>query len=114
MQEAESKVWDQFPKVSSLPCIPLVTLNWDARPWVSGNNYYSKTPYFSGYSEQSVFKSVKQSISWLKAHPLATTKEKLILLYAWNEYGEGAWLTPGGRNKNGLLNGVKQAIKLSK
>ncbi|SEJ16228.1 hypothetical protein SAMN05216327_106412 [Dyadobacter sp. SG02] len=37
------------------------------------------------------------------------TTERLALIYAWNENGEGAWLTPG---KSGLnpLTGLKAAL----
>jgi hypothetical protein len=33
------------------------------------------------------------------------------VIYAWNEYGEGAWLTPSEGQNESLLDGVKKALQ---
>jgi len=111
LQKGEINAWNQFPKVTNLPCIPLVTLNWDPRPWAEGNNYYTTTPYYTGYSKQSVYTSVSNAIAWSRSHQADVTRENIIILYAWNEYGEGAWLTPGANGHTELLDGLKSALK---
>jgi len=99
MQAAEQKLWNKFPIVSSLKYVPAVTLNWDPRAWANSLNHYDSLPYYVGYSPQSVAKSVQGAINWVYNNPTSTYSEKIIFLYAWNEMGEGAWLTP---SKNGV------------
>lgn len=101
-----NELWSQFQN-SSLPYIPVSTLNWDVRPW-------SKTPEtekrFVGYSEESVYNSVTFLKKWIMENSSHVTNEKLGLLYAWNENGEGAWLTPSDMMKDSLARGLKRAI----
>jgi len=113
MQAAEKRIWNAFAKNTSEKYMPVVTLNWDPRPWATKKNKYNTKPCFVGYSPNSVYKSVAQAINWVKQNPKITTSPKIILLYAWNEYGEGGYLTP---TKNGVnfLNGLKRAIDESK
>lgn len=72
--------------------------------------YSTGKPYFTGCRAKSVKASVKGMINWMNANPNLMTAERIGLLYAWNENGEGAWLTPG---KTGLnpLTGLKSALK---
>ena len=104
----EIGVWNKF-RSSNLPYIPVGTLNWDPRPWrvhePPGIHYYE------GYSGNSVYKTVMSLYQWMKDNPQQTTKEHIALLYAWNEYGEGGWLTPSKALGDSLLQGLKKAIK---
>jgi len=109
MQNAEKNIWNTFKLYTSLKYIPVSTLNWDPRPWSNSENRYSEKPFFVGYSTESVFNSVSSCIKWLDKNVKHTTEEKIALLYAWNEYGEGAYLTPTDNFKP--LDGVKEAIK---
>ncbi|MGK9117703.1 glycoside hydrolase family 99-like domain-containing protein [Olivibacter jilunii] len=111
MQQAEQKIWSTFPKLTKIPYMPVVTLGWDPRPWSNDGNKYLEKPYYKGYSANSVMKSVSNGIRWINKNSHNTTKEKILLLYAWNENGEGAWLTPG---KTGFtpLKGVTRALGL--
>ncbi len=95
-------------KNAGAKCIPISTLNFDQRPW-------SKTPetekIFTGFSKNSVYNSVYNLRKWIKENPSSVTNEKLGLLYAWNEYGEGAWLTPSVPLKDSLMQGVREALR---
>jgi Glycosyltransferase WbsX len=108
--DAEPKIWNKIIQATKLKYIPLSTLNWDPRPWSDGKNWYSKEPHYTGFSVESVFKSVRSCIDWIRVNQNVTTKEKIAILNAWNENGEGAWLTPG---KNGFnpAEGVRLALK---
>ena len=110
MQKGEKNIWDQFSKLTSLPYIPVTTLNWDPRPWATTENNYANEPYFIGLSANSVSNSVKACKNWILANSNNSVKEKIGLIYAWNEYGEGAYLTPTKDGEN-LLKGVKEALK---
>lgn len=110
MQKAEQKIWNTFPRLTRIPYMPVATLGWDPRPWANDGNKYLEKPYYKGYSVNSVTTSVGNAVKWVNKNARNTTKEKIVLLYAWNENGEGAWLTPG---KTGFspLQGVKKALK---
>ncbi|MBO9619707.1 MAG: glycoside hydrolase family 99-like domain-containing protein [Niabella sp.] len=107
MADEEYKVWEQLKK-NRLPYIPVSTLNWDIRPWSSNTTTEKR---FVGYGEQSVMHSVEGMKKWLMQNGSFTTKEKIGVVYAWNEYGEGSWLTPSLPLKDSLLNGVRRVLK---
>jgi len=110
MISAEYRVWNKFKKLTSLPYIPVSTLNWDPRPWANALNNFSIAPYFVEFSSKSVYRSIKSLSKWIQLHPQETTKEKIALVYAWNEYGEGSWLTPSKKEDKKLLEGLKKAL----
>jgi hypothetical protein len=113
LSAVSKRVWSSFKSNSKLPYIPVATLNWDPRPWAAPKNYYSTSPRFVGYSASSVYQSVKTLKTWLNENDTYTSKEKIGLLYAWNEYGEGAWLTPSKKDLH-LLKGLARALKETK
>jgi len=102
-------VWNKFHH-TDLPYIPVATLNWDPRPWANGNNWYSKATRFNGYNANTVYKAVRALSDWINNNPGDTPSDRIGLLYAWNEYGEGAWLTPSENDTLHLLSGVKRAL----
>jgi len=102
-------VWNRF-RNTALPYVPVATLNWDPRPWAKGNNWYSRSVRFTGYSSTTVYRMVKSLRTWIRNNPSSTSQDHIALLYAWNEYGEGAWLTPSENDTLHLLSGVKKAL----
>ncbi|KIO77561.1 hypothetical protein TH53_08915 [Pedobacter lusitanus] len=109
MRTAENRLWNRVVKTSRLKYIPVSTLNWDPRPWSAPNNKYDTAPYFVGYSEKSVYKSVSGMVNWISENTTHITKEKIGLLYAWNENGEGAYLTPSAKGPD-FLRGLQKAL----
>ncbi|MBB2149784.1 glycoside hydrolase family 99-like domain-containing protein [Pedobacter gandavensis] len=109
ISKREKAVWSQFLKFD-LPYIPVSTLNWDPRPWDEMNKIKKPSPHFTGYTPASVFQSVQGLRNWVLENNPTKSSDQIAVLYAWNEYGEGAWLTPSGMYKNGLLEAVKKAL----
>lgn len=93
MVEGHIDIWNRFAHNARKPYIPVVTAGWDKRPWEARDEkkpsvyYPDRTPY-------QVAHFLDSAIGWLDANPTATTKERIVLLYAWNEYGEGGYLAP--------------------
>lgn len=110
MQKNEVDIWNHFFTLTKLPYIPVSTINWDPRPWANDTNKYATAPYFKGFSNISIYNSVFACKKWILANTEKTAKEKIGIIYAWNEYGEGAYLTP---TKNGFnpLEGVEKALR---
>lgn len=106
----EQSVWAGFLKLG-MPYMPVSTLNWDPRPWDETNKAKKASPHFDGYSPASVYQSVKGLKKWtLENHPSGEGVQ-VAMIYAWNEYGEGAWLTPSQQYQNKFLRAVKEALK---
>lgn len=90
--DAHKKQWKGTEKQ---PFIPELTVGWDKRPWedLKGLNqqqgwyYPDRTPeQFKGF--------LTDAINWMDKNPMQTTKERIILVYAWNELGEGGYMVP--------------------
>ncbi|WP_164851422.1 glycoside hydrolase family 99-like domain-containing protein [Larkinella soli] len=103
-------LWDQF-RSARLPYSPVVTLNWDPRPWAQQSSWYAQSQRYSGFSSLSVYKAVRSAVTWTERSPEIMSDQRMILIYAWNEYGEGAWLTPSKQQKDDLLTGLKAALR---
>jgi hypothetical protein len=108
MRTRETKVWDNLVSNGSKPIIPVVTLNWDNRPW--DKDGAKPSARFSGYSKVSVENAVRSCRHWMSTNKHRVVSEHIAVLYAWNEYGEGAWLTPSKALKNTLLEGLRKGL----
>jgi hypothetical protein len=110
MIDTERKIWNSFKTLTKLKYMPVSTLNWDPRPWANKGNNYGNMPYYTGFSKKSVVKSVQGCAEWLLKNGKYTTAERLGILYAWNEYGEGAYLTPTKHGES-FSQGITEALK---
>ncbi|HOA73143.1 MAG TPA: glycoside hydrolase family 99-like domain-containing protein [Phycisphaerae bacterium] len=81
---AHENIWKTMSGSGVLPYTPLLTVNWDARPW-HGPRTEQK------FDRQSVH--FAEGLARLKAH-LDATGGKMAILEAWNEWGEGSYLEP--------------------
>jgi hypothetical protein len=107
---SDTIVWNRITLLSHIPYIPPVTLNWDPRPWNDNTNHYDTAPYYVGFSPSSVYTSVSNLIYWIKTHS-SRVAENIGMVEAWNEYGEGSWLTPTKSGDNSKLKSVAAAIR---
>ena len=83
----------QWTGTEEQPYIPEVTVGWDKRPWENKDGSGRQDWYFPRSPE--LFKSfLLDAVSWMDEHPTQTTKERIVLVYAWNELGEGGYLVP--------------------
>lgn len=81
------------------PKIPAVTQGWDRRPWEAkhGDGYYDGVEvswYFEKATPQQFGTLLELLARWMDANPASVTKDRLAVVYAWNEIGEGSWLVP--------------------
>jgi hypothetical protein len=55
---------------------------------------------------------LESAIAWMDRNPDQTTTERIVLLYAWNEFGEGSYLAPTkGDLEGAYLKAVKQVVE---
>jgi hypothetical protein len=97
------------------PYIPVATVGWDRRPWESPDGFGSgSTPtwYFEGNTPLAVESFINQMAIWMEHRPANCTSDKLALIYAWNEIGEGGWLVPCTDDPKGeLLDAIKRVVE---
>ncbi|MBN1501852.1 MAG: glycoside hydrolase family 99-like domain-containing protein [Spirochaetes bacterium] len=88
---------------SEQPYIPVVTAGFDKRPWEGPNGLFNKREgwYYTGRTPALFRQFLEKAVSWIKTHPEQTPDEHVILICAWNEYGEGAWIAPTKGDRNG-------------
>jgi hypothetical protein len=106
---ANIRVWNTF-KSQTLPYIPAVTINWDVRPWGIFNKTNLTSARYEGFSNTSVYNQVNAVKEWLIQNSSKATDQQVAVIYAWNEYGEGAWLTPSANSNTNYLRSVKKAL----
>lgn len=77
------------------PYMPIVTAGWDKRPW-EGPTGLNQAPgwYFPDRTPEQFAGFLRDAITWMDAHPDQTTAERIALIYAWNEFGEGGYIAP--------------------
>jgi hypothetical protein len=111
--DANVKAWNVLP---GQPFIPVATQGWDRRPWEAKNGEgYADGAHVSWYFEkgtpQAFGEMLDRMARWIETHPDAATKDRLALMYAWNEIGEGGWLVPCREDPNGeYLKAVRRAV----
>ena len=109
LMEANEKAW---AGTEQQPYIPIVTVGWDNRPWEGPHGLGQNESWYYTGGTPELFKSyLNKSIAWMDNNPKKTTKEKIILLYAWNELGEGGFLVPTKNDPNASMLKAIKAIK---
>ena len=80
---------------------------WDARPWGTPPTWYfnpTRTP-------EAVGAHLQKAIDWIDENPTLATPERLVMLYAWNEFGEGGYIAPTMGDPDGLyLDAIKSVV----
>jgi len=110
LQNGDIKALNNYKRLTMLPIVPTVTLGWDKRPqeYKDTKNISSR---FDGYSQISVKASVLGVKNWIRNNRGKVLGSVPIMnIYAWNEYAEGAWLTPSEKFGNSLLEGLKEGL----
>ena len=111
LMELNRGYFSQFAQNTPLPYIPVITTGWDRRPWEQGVFPPEKmSSCCPDRSPQLVEEFVRMGVRWLDEHPEKTTKQRLLLLYAWNENGEGGYLTPTQAEGTEYLKAVERTV----
>lgn len=97
-------MWDRVASSVPLPYIPVITSGWDqrysAREQRTAIIYAGRTPaQFTCYAVRARH--------WIDSHPAETTQERMVLIFAWNEIGEGGAIIPSHRDGYAYANAVR-------
>lgn len=99
--------WAHLAEQSPIPLSPLpVCGGWDSRPWHGENNLvrFGRTPaLFRQHLEDA--KAVL-----IKGGPRRTNGPALVLVEAWNEWGEGSYIEPHQEFGFGYLDAIRRVF----
>jgi len=77
------------------PYIPCVIAGWDRRPWEDTRLPGQKYCWYHPDRTPEVFGAhLRNAVNWMDRHPDQTTSERIAVIYAWNEFGEGGYIAP--------------------
>ena len=83
--------------------IPIITPNWDHSPRSSYNALI-----FKGSTPELWKDLVKRTLKMVQQKP---ESDQIIMIRAWNEWGEGNYLEPDMKWGRGYLEALKEAIE---
>jgi len=103
----------QWEGTEEQPYIPVLTAGWDNRPWEGPDGLGQKEGcYFPDNSPEKFKNFLTDAIHWMDENPTKTTQERLVLIFAWNEFGEGGYLAPTKDDPDAAkLKVIKEMVK---
>jgi hypothetical protein len=90
--------------------MPVVTVGWDKRPWEDASDPKTHAVYYPDRTTPQVADFVTRAMRWMDLRPAKAPKERILLLYAWNEHGEGGYLTPTKGLGDAYLRAVEKTL----
>ena len=90
--DAHKASWRGSPEQPHIPCL---SAGWDRRPWEPADP--AKGPccwYYPDRTPEQFAEGLRDAIAWTEKHPRQATAEKAVIIYAWNEFGEGGYMAP--------------------
>lgn len=109
------KQWDAQHEAYGVPYFPNVTSGWDPTPRVPASvpydgKKYPNTPILWNNSPKQFKSALEQA--HLRAIGLPEG-QRIVTIYAWNEWTEGGFLEPDTRNKLTSLDAINQVFGVS-
>lgn len=101
--EGYRREWQQIVDRGLLPLMPPISGGWDSRPW-HGNTAlvrYGRTP-------EKFQRHLQDAKRFLDANPQTTLP--MILIEAWNEWGEGSYIEPHREFGFGYLDAIRRVF----
>ena len=90
--KANQAAWGGSPEQ---PYMPIVTAGWDKRPWEGPTGLNQAAGWYYPDRTPDAFAAfLREAGAWMQQHPDRTTAERIVLVYAWNEFGEGGYIAP--------------------
>ncbi len=97
--EASMKRWKG---TAEQPVIPLIAQGRDRRPWTPKNDEglgwlnqtWGDEWYFERATPAEFEDGLRKLLMWMETNPEQVTRDRLAVIYAWNEIAEGGWLVP--------------------
>ncbi len=104
------QAWKSYAEKSPRPYVPYLPAGWDPRPWKDPRPSFDMP---KPGEWQSALRKIKAALDHspnlgLRATP--TQRQKMLLIYAWNEFGEGGILAPTRGDGSMKLEAIRQVF----
>jgi hypothetical protein len=106
MQENEA-MWDRVASHLAYPYIPVVTSGWDQR---FSQREQRTAIIYSGRTPTQFGCYAAAARRWIDTNRTHTVKERVVLIFAWNEIGEGGAIIPTKVDRYAYTNALFQAF----
>ena len=84
--------------------VPNVTTGWDNRPFhLNPTSWYADpgpNNWFQEATPSQIVTHVQDALTWV-ANNLSAAAANTVIIYAWNEFAEGGWISPTLTNYEG-------------
>jgi hypothetical protein len=85
---------------SNVPVVPIAMAGWDQRPRIENPGPWNQNAkaadvryYFQQATPDQLAAHILRALNWNSLRP-KELRAPTVLLYAWNEYDEGGWISP--------------------
>ncbi|MCS6830950.1 MAG: glycoside hydrolase family 99-like domain-containing protein [bacterium] len=95
--------WESIVQNVSIPLLPPISGGWDSRPWHGQNALvrYGRTP-------EKFKKHLQDALQLLQRYPQKVLP--MVLIEAWNEWGEGSYIEPHKEFGFGYLDAIREVF----
>lgn len=92
--------------------IPTVNTGWDFRPEADPEVSYRhpRANWNAQASPAEIAGHVAETLEWVRGHP-ETCEANAVIIYAWNEFNEGGWLTPTLKEGAARLDALRHVLE---
>jgi hypothetical protein len=109
--QENQQMWDRVASKFNLPYIPVITSGWDQRfsyrEQATAIIYAGRTPKeFACYAASAR--------RWIDVNAKRTVKERIVMVFAWNEIGEGGAIIPAKAYGYSYTDALRKAFSSAK
>jgi hypothetical protein len=101
--------WVRYAEQCSQPYVPYVPSGWDPRPW---RDHRASFAFPTRAEWTGALRSVKAALDKYPnlGIPAKDGRKKMLLIYAWNEFGEGGIVAPTEGGKEMKLEAIREVF----
>jgi hypothetical protein len=106
VQENE-QMWDRVARNIPLPYIPVITSGWDQR---FSQREQKTAIIYAGRTASAFACYASAARRWVDANAARTVKERIIMVFAWNEIGEGGSIIPNKVDRTAYVDALHRVL----
>jgi hypothetical protein len=103
--EGYRRNWEHILDTADISLLPPVCGGWDSRPWHGENNFirFDRTP--------ELFRQhLRDARHFLESQSGSSRLRSILIVEAWNEWGEGAYIEPHREHGFGYLDAIRESL----
>ena len=109
---SESSKWNDY-KNTGKKVIPWITTGWDPRPRIDNPVHWTSYPsdaWTQTATPAEIASHLQEGLNWVHSNS-SSAEANTVLMYAWDEFDEGGWLTPTLYAGTDRLDAIKAVLQ---